>query len=90
MTVKHLSDPMKWLQALIEDGSLYNDGNPIMEWMMGNVTAKEDRNGNVFPRKERPENKIDGAVALIMAMERGFQPVEEKSYLESSEVLWLG
>lgn len=90
MTVKHLSDPMKWLQALIEDGTLHNDGNPIMEWMMGNVTAKEDRNGNVFPRKERAENKIDGAVALIMAMERGFQPVEEKSYLESSEVLWLG
>ena len=35
---------------------------------MGNVTAQEDRNGNVFPRKEKPENKIDGAVALILAM----------------------
>jgi phage terminase large subunit-like protein len=90
MTVKHLSDPMKWVQALIEDGRLHNDGNPVMEWMMGNVTAKPDRNDNVFPRKERPENKIDGAVALIMAMERGFQPESEKSYLETGDVVWLG
>ena len=90
MTVKHLSDPMKWIQALIEDGRLHNDGNPVMAWMMSNVTAKPDRNDNVFPRKERPENKIDGAVALIMAMERGFQVETEKSYLETDEVMWLG
>ncbi len=81
MTVKHLSDPMKWVQALIEDGRLHHDGNPVMAWMIGNVTASEDRNGNVFPRKERPENKIDGAVALIMAMERGFQQAQPSSYL---------
>lgn len=90
MTVKHLSDPMKWVQALIEDGRLHNDGNPLMEWMMGNVTAKPDRNDNVFPRKEREDNKIDGAIALIMAMERGFQPEAQQSYLDSEEVVWLG
>ena len=25
---------------------------------------------NIYPRKERPENKIDGVVALIMALGR--------------------
>ena len=29
-----------------------------------------DAKENVYPRKERPENKIDGAVALIMAIGR--------------------
>ncbi len=67
-TVKHLSDPMKWTQALIEDGRLHHDGNPVFAWGISNVTAQEDRNGNVFPRKEHPARKIDPAVALIMAI----------------------
>jgi phage terminase large subunit-like protein len=31
---------------------------------------EEDPNGNVFPRKERAEGKIDPAVALILAIGR--------------------
>ena len=44
----------------------------ILTWMMGNVTAHEDADENIFPRKEpgREENKIDGAVATIMAISR--------------------
>lgn len=67
-TVAHLSEPMKEVQAVIVDGRLHHDGNPAFLWMMGNVTASADRNENVFPRKEQPEKKIDGAVALIIAM----------------------
>jgi phage terminase large subunit-like protein len=35
---------------------------------MGNVVAKRDNKDNIFPRKEVYENKIDGVVALIMAL----------------------
>jgi phage terminase large subunit-like protein len=38
--------------------------------MISNVVVKEDRKGNIFPRKEREENKIDGPVATIMALAR--------------------
>lgn len=69
-TVPHLSEPMKWVQARIMDGTLHHDGNPVFAWAIGNVTAQVDRNENVFPRKERPENKIDPAVALIIAAGR--------------------
>jgi phage terminase large subunit-like protein len=69
-TAKNLSDPMKWIQALIVDGRMHHDGNPVLGWAIGNVTAQVDRNDNVFPRKERPEAKIDPAVALIIAMSR--------------------
>lgn len=75
-TVAHLSEPMKEVQALIEDGRIHHDGNPCLAWMIGNVTAQLDRNENVFPRKERPENKIDGAVALIVAMSRAMATPE--------------
>lgn len=68
--VKHLSEPMKMTEALVKAGQLHHDGNPCFAWMMGNVTCRVDAAGNVYPRKERPEHKIDGAVALIMALGR--------------------
>jgi phage terminase large subunit-like protein len=68
--VKNFSDPMKELDALILSGAIEHDGNPVQTWCMSNVTAKVDAKDNVFPRKERPESKIDGAVALIGALAR--------------------
>jgi phage terminase large subunit-like protein len=37
---------------------------------MSNVVAHPDAHENVFPRKTKPEHKIDGAVALLNAMNR--------------------
>ena len=67
-TVSFLSDPMKWIEALTLAGRLHHDGNPCMSWMVSNVVCRVDANDNVFPRKERAENKIDGAVAAIIAL----------------------
>lgn len=64
------TEPMKQVAALIDAGKLRHNCEPNdpMTWMMSNVTARFDGKDQVFPRKERPENKIDGPVALIMAM----------------------
>lgn len=67
-TVLNFSEPMKQIEAMIKDRKLLHDGDPVMNWSMSNVTAKLDRKDNVFPNKERPENKIDPFVALCMAM----------------------
>lgn len=67
-TVQSMNNPMKWLEALVQDKRLIHEGDPALTWMMGNVVAKRDFKDNVFPRKEGYENKIDGAVALIMAL----------------------
>lgn len=69
-TVKNMSDPMKTLQACVYDGTLHHDGGTVMTWMMSNVVAHSDAKDNIYPRKEFPENKIDGVVALIMAINR--------------------
>jgi phage terminase large subunit-like protein len=42
--------------------------------MASNVVAHLDAKDNIYPRKERPENKIDGIVALIMALSRAIKP----------------
>ena len=68
--VRYLSDPMKEIAALVDSGRFHHDGNPCYVWQMSNVEVNEDRNGNVFPRKARASNKIDAAVASIVAMNR--------------------
>ncbi len=61
---------MKLLGVLPVEGLLHHDGDPILAWAISNVVAHMLPNDNITPRKERPENKIDPAVALIMALGR--------------------
>ena len=75
-TVLNFSEPMKTLEALVLQGKLIHDGDPVLGWMASNVVAHLDAKDNIYPRKERPENKIDGIVALIMALSRAFLPGE--------------
>jgi phage terminase large subunit-like protein len=70
---RHVSDPMKYLDALVGAGKYFHDGNPVMDWMMGNVTCREDVNENIFPNKARPNDfscKIDGVAVAIMSIGR--------------------
>lgn len=69
-TVLTFSEPMKLLEAAVTAGNFEYDGDPVYTWMMGNVVAKLDAKDNIYPNKDRPENKIDGVVATLMAMNR--------------------
>ena len=75
-TVANMSPAMYELEAAINAGRFHYDGNPVMTWMLSNLVAKIDAKDNVYPRKQKPENKIDGVVALIMAIGR-FMVAEE-------------
>ena len=79
-TVKNFSEPMKQLEALILQKAIQFDVDPVLLWMFGNVTARLDLKDNIFPNKERPENKIDGVVALIMALARTMPTEEANPY----------
>lgn len=81
-TVLNFSEPMKQIEALVLQKRLHHDGDPVLEWMMSNVVAHLDAKDNIYPRKERPENKIDGVVALIMAMSRAVFDSEEQGDLD--------
>lgn len=69
-TVRNMSEPMKELEAMIINKRIHFDHDPVLMWMFGNVVAKLDKKDNIFPNKERDENKIDGVVALIMCVGR--------------------
>lgn len=88
--VSNFSEPTKELESLMRTGKIQHEGNPIMSWMIGNVVGHYDAKDNVYPRKERPENKIDGAVALIMSLGVKLKAeVQGGSYLSTTELLVL-
>jgi phage terminase large subunit-like protein len=83
-TVLNFSEPMKTLEALVLQRKLIHDGDPVLGWMISNVVAHLDAKDNIYPRKERPENKIDGIVALIMGLSRAmFGGACEKSFWDT-------
>jgi phage terminase large subunit-like protein len=69
-TVQMMSAPMKELESLVLSGRFHHDGDPVLAWMASNVVAHLDNKENIYPKKERPENKIDGIIALIMGLNR--------------------
>lgn len=69
-TVLNFSEPMKEIEALCRLGRLHHTGDPVLAWMVSNVVCHTDAKDNIYPRKERVENKIDGVVATIMAIAR--------------------
>lgn len=62
--------PMDEMRAAIDSGRLVHDGNPVMDWMVSNVINSKPRYKMPYPGKQSPENKIDGAIACIMAIGR--------------------
>ncbi len=80
-TRPNFSDPMKTLDALIRAGRFVHNGDPVMTWAISNVVTRPDAGERVYPMKERPENKIDPVVALIMALGRAIQHVEEQAVI---------
>lgn len=86
-TVLNFSESMKELESLVLCKKLEHDGNPIMTWMISNIVCHYDQKDNIYPRKERPENKIDGVVALIMALNRALTVEEQISIYDTRGIV---
>lgn len=69
-TVKNMSEPMKEYEARVLAGTWCHNGDPVQTWMISNVVCHTDAKDNIYPRKEQPENKIDGPVATMMGLGR--------------------
>lgn len=67
-SMERMSEPTKRFVHLIRDRRLHAGGNPVLRWMISNVVARTDSNGNMKPDRRKSSGKIDGVVALIMAI----------------------
>jgi phage terminase large subunit-like protein len=70
---KDMSPPTKELMKITLEKKLAHGGHPVLKWMMDNIFVRTDPAGNIKPDKEKSTEKIDGAVALIMALDRSIR-----------------
>lgn len=70
--------PLIQVENLVLEKKLRHDGNPVMAWMVSNLVVKVSKFNELrHPTKERPENKIDGPIAMLMALGRAMTEQSE-------------
>jgi phage terminase large subunit-like protein len=79
MNVANFSEAMKTLDALIREKRISHNGSPLLRFCIGNVIAKPDAAGNVYPRKSHESLKIDPIICLLMCLAGWIQEKEEES-----------
>ena len=65
-----ISAPTKSVERAVLSRALRHDGHPVLRWCVSNVATETDAAGNIKPSKRVSGERIDGVVALIMAMDR--------------------
>lgn len=78
-----LSAPSKALEGAILSKRLRHNGHPVLRWCIGNVALETDAAGNIKPSKAASTERIDGVVALVMAidqMDRHYHAAPPPSY----------
>lgn len=68
-----MSPPTKELMNLVLQQRIIHGGNPVMRWNVDNLVIQQDPAGNIKPNKAKSTARIDGAVAMIMALDRAIK-----------------
>ena len=70
---KDMSPPTKELMRLVLEHSLAHGGHPVLRWNMDNAYVRTDPAGNQKIDKQKSTEKVDGAVALVMGLDRAMK-----------------
>jgi len=74
-----MNDPIKQANKLLLDNRLRHDGHSPLAWCVSNVVTRTDPAGNIKFDKEKSSEKIDLAVAMVMAIGRAVAAGETSS-----------
>lgn len=88
---KDMSPPTKELMKLVLEQKIAHGGHPVLRWMMDNIFIRTDPAGNIKADKEKSTEKIDGAVAAIMGLDRAIRcgNVVTESVYDHRRILFL-
>ena len=70
---KDMSPPTKELMKLTLEEKIAHGGHPVLHWNMDNIFVRTDPAGSIKADKEKSTEKIDGAIATIMALDRAIR-----------------
>ncbi|NPV80178.1 MAG: terminase large subunit [Firmicutes bacterium] len=84
-----LSAPTKHLEALIMNRQLVHGGHPVLRWCADNVMVEQDPAGNIKPSKAKSTQRIDGIMALVLAISRLMLRPQKRNPYEERGVIVL-
>ena len=82
-----MTAPTKEMLGLVISKRLRHGGHPVLRWMADNLVVRTDPAGNLKPDKEKSRQKIDGMVALIMAISRAVIDGSGRSVYEDEGII---
>jgi len=76
---------------LVLERTFAHAGHPVLRWMVDNIFIRTDPAGNIKPDKQKSTEKIDGAVAAIMALDRAIRCGNDlrESVYENRGILYI-
>ena len=86
---RDMSPPTKELMRLVLERKLNHGGHPVLRWNMDNAFVRTDPAGNLKIDKEKSTEKVDGAVALVMALDRAMKNQSSSSVYDDRGLLIL-
>ena len=86
---KDMSPPTKELMRIVLEHNLCHGGHPVLRWNMDNAYVRTDPAGNLKLDKEKSTEKVDGAVALVMALDRAQRNLNGGSVYDERGLLTL-
>ena len=86
---KDMSPPTKELMRLVLEHRINHGGHPVLRWNMDNAFVRTDPAGNVKIDKEKSTEKVDGAVALVMALDRAMKNNDGSSVYDDRGLLFI-
>lgn len=84
-----MNPPMQELERAVLKGKIIHGNNPVLTWMADNLVARVGPTGLLKPDKAKSTEKIDGMVALLMALDLALRHPETKSVYETRGIRTL-
>jgi phage terminase large subunit-like protein len=84
---RDMSPAVDLLERLVAERRLRHGGHPVLTWCASNTVATPDPAGNRKLDKMRSRGRIDGMVALAMALTTAAKFGEEKEWVPMMEVV---
>ena len=73
---RSMNAPAKLLETLVANETVNHGGNPVLRWMADNTVIERDYEDRIKPSKKKSSEKIDGVVALCMALSEAIREQE--------------
>ena len=88
--IKSMNAPTKELEKMVLEQKIAHNGNKILRWNIDNIMIHQDSAGNIKIDKAKSTEKVDGAVALVMGLDRAIRnAVNQVSVYDSRGLLFI-